>query len=266
MTRPWFRFYSRDWLDNKELRRCSPTARALLADLMCIAHEGMPYGYLADKLGALCDDYLVARCMMRPTAFRTAVIELEKAERIHRSEEGAIFIKRMVEDEELRCRRAAGGKLGGNPTYTNKVNLQRTNKVNLHANLPLQISDNLSSVSEGKPPSRARARADSDSSSLSFPEEKTASFDFLSLFSEMYGVWKKKAGRQLAQQALSERLQATNGNQAELAQRIRDKALAFAGSESMANCPAQKWPKLEDWIRNRRDEDDAQPPEQEDGW
>jgi len=119
-----------------------------------------------------------------------------------------------------------------------------------------------------KPRALTRPESVSESSSLSFPaeEKKGASFDFPAIFAEMYGVWKKKAGRQLAQQALAERLRETNGDQAEFAHQIRDKALAFAASESMVECPVLKWPKLEDWIRDRRDEDDAQPPEQEDGW
>jgi len=40
--RPWFQFWARDWLDNPDLRKCSVAARGVLADLMALAHDGVP--------------------------------------------------------------------------------------------------------------------------------------------------------------------------------------------------------------------------------
>jgi len=85
------------------------------------------------------------------------------------------------------------------------------------------------------------------------------SFDFPGLLDEIYAAWKKKTGKQLAGRELSERLQTANGDQGELCRKIRDKALAFAASEAMAETEARFWPKLADWIRDRKDEDDPEP-------
>ena len=141
------KLHTRDWLDNKELRRCSPGARAILADLMCLAHEGYPYGYLTDKLGPLTEEYLASRCVVSVDKLREGITQLKAALRVHENESGALYIKRMVEDEEIRLKRAAGGSLGGNPKLTRKDNL--------NGNLQIHSEDNRSS--------RERTRADSDS-------------------------------------------------------------------------------------------------------
>ena len=156
MNLPWMRFHTRDWLDNKELRRCSPTARAILTDLMCLAHEGEPYGHLADKTGALTTKYMASRCVVTTGQFLRAVSELKQYGRVSQRDDGVLFIARMVEDERIRLARAVGGGKGGNPAL---VNHELNGKVN-HEGYPCLKND-----------SRAGARADSDSSSLSGKEE-----------------------------------------------------------------------------------------------
>ncbi len=155
MNRPWFQFYSRDWLDNKELRRCSPESRSILADLMCLAHEGHDYGYLNDSVGSLTTEYMAARCAVPASKFQKCLAELIKNTRVHQDEKG-FFIPRMVSDEDIRTRRAAGGSLGGNP------NLKPKSKVNL----PPNLNSNLTPATEGYLHSRARTRADYDSGSV----------------------------------------------------------------------------------------------------
>lgn len=152
MNLPWMRFHTRDWLDNKELRRCSPISRAILADLMCLAHEGVPYGHLSDKAGPLDDRYMAARCFVTVAQFNKAIEDLLKFERIARSESGLLSIPRMVEDERVRLARAEGGSKGGNP---NLLNQEVGGKVNLPDNHKVKVL------------SRARTRADSDSGSCS---------------------------------------------------------------------------------------------------
>jgi len=153
MDRPWLQLFTRDWLDNSELRRCSPASRAILIDLMCLAHEGIPYGTLTDKVGPLTEDFLISRCIVSKAIFRKAIEELAKACRISRLGDGSLCVPRMVKDEEVRLKRAAGGALGGNPEIPRKVNLE----VNL----------DLKEKGGGKVGghSRAGTRADSDSDS-----------------------------------------------------------------------------------------------------
>lgn len=186
MNRPWLQFHTRDWLDNKELRRCSPLARAVLADLMCLAHEGLPYGYLSDKVGPLTDQYMASRCVVAMAQFKKAIDELHRHGRIT-IQDGVRLIPRMVDDESRRLRRVESGSKGGNPNLVNKevnceVNLRNPHLVNSEVNLTHNH--------HGYPPSRARARADSDSeSSYSFSSEKTPEFSLPQMALDIREVW-----------------------------------------------------------------------------
>lgn len=44
MRRPSFQFYPADWRNNANLRRCSPAARGVWIDVMCVLHDSDTYG------------------------------------------------------------------------------------------------------------------------------------------------------------------------------------------------------------------------------
>lgn len=46
MKRPSFQFYPGDWQRNANLRRCSPAARGVWMDIMCLMHDSDEYGVL----------------------------------------------------------------------------------------------------------------------------------------------------------------------------------------------------------------------------
>lgn len=46
MKRPAFQFYPGDWQRNANLRRCSPAARGVWVDVMCLMHDSDEYGVL----------------------------------------------------------------------------------------------------------------------------------------------------------------------------------------------------------------------------
>src|SRR6185369_16395669 len=116
MNRPWMKLWTRDWLDCKELRRCSATSRSVLLDLMCLANEGSPYGFLADKVAGLPVKLMASRCSVTCSQLLKSIKELMDNGRLQRDEKGTYFIRRMVEDEEVRVKRAEGGKLSiGHP-------------------------------------------------------------------------------------------------------------------------------------------------------
>lgn len=152
MERPYLPLYTRDWLDDIALRSCSAASRAILADLMCLAHEGTPYGYLAVKGVSITERFIGGRCNVPAKLLRNAITELLQHGRLHQDETGLISIPRMVKDEALRLKRGSGGKLGGNPAL--KVNQNGDGKVNLPDNQDGEGKDN--------PPSRERTRTRSD--------------------------------------------------------------------------------------------------------
>lgn len=105
-----FAFSPRDWLRDIELRRCSPLARAVWIDLMCLMHEGSPYGHLADKTGTALDvKFVASQIGLSGAQLKKAIAELEERGVSSRSGSGVLFSRRMVRDEKTRLARAAGG-------------------------------------------------------------------------------------------------------------------------------------------------------------
>lgn len=110
--RPAFQFYPSDWRNDPGLRLCSAGARGLWIDMMCLMHEGQPYGHLT-VFGRPIDDASLARLVGEsPTLVRKWVKELGDNEVYSVTANGVVFSRRMVRDEELRERRAAGGQAG----------------------------------------------------------------------------------------------------------------------------------------------------------
>jgi hypothetical protein len=115
MSRPSFQFYPKEWIWDLELRQCSAAARGLWADLMCLMHEGEPYGHLTAPL-----DLILRITGLTEEVYTALLAELEteraSGKRVaYRTEEGAIYSRRMVRDEARRGVLAANGKHGGRP-------------------------------------------------------------------------------------------------------------------------------------------------------
>jgi hypothetical protein len=132
MKRPSFQFYPSDWLRDTALRSCSTGARGLWMDMICFMHEGSPYGHL--KVG---DKVILAFNLSRMVGETLEVVEgwldeLSTAGVYETTDEGVIYSKRMIRDENLRQIRAAGGSKGGNPALMDKgkVNLEVKQEVN----------------------------------------------------------------------------------------------------------------------------------------
>ena len=143
MKRPSFQFYPSDWLRDTALRSCSTGARGLWIDMICFMHEGSPYGYLK-----VADKVILPSNLARMVGETSEVVEgwlneLREAG-VYDVDNGAIFSRRMIRDEELRQKRAEGGKLGGNP------NLKVNHKVVVEDKQNLTPSSSLSSTSSIK--------------------------------------------------------------------------------------------------------------------
>lgn len=120
---PSFQFYPMDWLGDVNLRMCSPAARGLWIDLMCIMTRTSNYGQLAVN-----NELIGVSSLVKLTGipFRTLdklLNELLTNGVARKDENGIIYSKRMIKDQALRLKRKEVGKLGGNPNLVNqKVN------------------------------------------------------------------------------------------------------------------------------------------------
>lgn len=110
MKRPAFQFYPGDWLRSTDLRSCSVGARGLWIDMICLMHEGNPYGHL--KVGSkVVLPTVLARVVGADLAdVETWLTELRDAGVCSLGDDGCYLSRRMIRDEEIRQVRASGGK------------------------------------------------------------------------------------------------------------------------------------------------------------
>lgn len=116
IKRPAFQFYPGDWLRDTALRSCSVSARGLWIEMICLMHEGTPYGHLKVNSKVITPQQL-ARMVGGEVAEVNGWLEelVEAGVCTRNQEDGALSSRRMIRDEEIRRVRAAGGKEGGNP-------------------------------------------------------------------------------------------------------------------------------------------------------
>ncbi|MFM0439265.1 GIY-YIG nuclease family protein [Paraburkholderia strydomiana] len=115
MKRPSFQFYPGDWMNDAALRMVSVSARGLWMDMLCLMHQGSPYGHLKVNSKAINEIQLARLVGANSDEVSAWMRELSDAGVYSTSEDGVIFSRRMVKDENLREVRASGGKEGGNP-------------------------------------------------------------------------------------------------------------------------------------------------------
>jgi hypothetical protein len=123
---PYFKFYPGDWQKDPDLKRCSHAAKGVLIDAMCLANETEERGVFISYGIPWTEKDLIEAVGGNADITTRSIAELLLKGRIKKREDGALFIAKMVRDEEIRLKRAEGGKLGGNPSL----------KVNLPGNLP----------------------------------------------------------------------------------------------------------------------------------
>jgi hypothetical protein len=112
MKRPSFQFYPADWRKDAALQSCSLQAQGLWINIMCIAHECDPYGYLVVNCKPMNPAQIGRLVGVSQKEAMALLAELEDAGVLSVDDNGAIFSRRMVRDEEIRNARAAGGKDG----------------------------------------------------------------------------------------------------------------------------------------------------------
>ena len=99
MKRPSFQFYPGDWLNDIALRLCSIGARGLWIDILCLMHQGHPYGYLKIKDKILDEEDVATITRINFEEMKSYLLELEENGVLGRDSDRCIFSKRMVKDE-----------------------------------------------------------------------------------------------------------------------------------------------------------------------
>lgn len=155
MKRPSFQFYPGDWLNDAALRMVSVGARGLWIDMISFMHQGSEYGYLKVNGKVILPSNLARMVGATLDEIEGWLSELKEVAVYSMDDQGCIFSRRMIRDEEIRKARAAGGSKGGNP------NLIGGKKDNFHSNLPATPSSS-SSSSSSKPKPKAPSGLDGE--------------------------------------------------------------------------------------------------------
>lgn len=115
-ARRWMKFWPADWHGDKALRTCSVGARGLWIDLICMAHEGTPYGHVTINGKGANNRQIGAVTGISEKEAAKLISELEDAGVFSRTEEGTIYSRRMVKDHKA----SLEGKAWVEKRYANK--------------------------------------------------------------------------------------------------------------------------------------------------
>lgn len=131
--RPWGKWFWSDWMADTGLRRSSYAARGLWIDMLCIAAEGDPIGYLVVKGEPLSPGDLARMTGGDPTEVATLLNELDRNGVLSRDRNGTIYNRRMVREAKKLKASAKGGKKGGKVTYEKQTGIFGTQGVTQEA-------------------------------------------------------------------------------------------------------------------------------------
>lgn len=156
----WSKFFWTDWLSDTALRRCSPAARGLWMDMLCIAAQSEAHGYLAEGEEPIPLEEIARLSGVSVKSARRLLDELEKRRVLSRDDRGRIFCRRMVRDAELSQRARRDGGKGGNPNLIKGAGAPRVNPPVKGEDKPQKPEARLQSpASSSMPPVSALARA-----------------------------------------------------------------------------------------------------------
>lgn len=258
MKTPAFQFYPGDWLRDLALRSCSVPARGLWIDLLALAWDGSPRGYCRVGDRPLSVEEIARLVGSQPRQVRRWIDELVMRGVCSIDADGSLYSRRMLRDEEIRTKRAAGGHLGGNPALMGGAEGRKDNrKVGSEDNLGSNLAPTPSSAPASAPASASssglpRDSQDSLSSGLqsgaeAVPEERASVGYALAEFEELWELYPRQEGEIPARHAYVASEKAPGK-----LRRPPHSELMEALRSQMAAREASFFPSLEKWLREGR--------------
>lgn len=115
----WTKFYWSNWLGHINLRLCSVAARGFWMDVLCIAADNDPVGYV-EETGPAFTEMMCRVSGLRKKQVEKYTKELEKRGVFQRDRRGRIFCPRMVHDNKKLQEAIASGRRGGRASRDNQ--------------------------------------------------------------------------------------------------------------------------------------------------
>lgn len=113
---PWMKFFPADWRADPQLRLCGLAARGLWAEMLCLMHTAEPYGHLVINGRPLSDAQLAGLCGVPVADVAPLLRELEDAGVFSRTDDGILFCRRMIRDDQKRLDGERAAKAGTLPS------------------------------------------------------------------------------------------------------------------------------------------------------
>ncbi len=135
----WAKFYWADWSSDPCLRLCSRAAKGLWIDMLCIAAQADPVGYVVVAGRGLDAAGIAAVCGGTAEEVAPLLAELERNNVFSRDRAGKIMSRRMIRDAKKAAEGRKNGKRGGNPNLgNNKQNPPTLNPKSADGLAPLE--------------------------------------------------------------------------------------------------------------------------------
>lgn len=124
-ARPWMKWFPSDWRADPKLRACEPLSRYVWMEMLGLMHEAEPYGHLVSA-GRAMDYRTLSRLVgVDVGEVKRAVKELEDRGVFSRTDDGVIYSRRMIRDEQKRKTLTKNGREGGNPVLLEQRDRRR---------------------------------------------------------------------------------------------------------------------------------------------
>lgn len=113
----WTKFFWADWLSDANLRRCSPAGRGFWMDMLCIAAQHDPIGYLCVNGEALSTSDMARIAGVSEAEAHALTAELVRNGVCSRDRKGHLYSRRMVRDAQALARAKNTGQIGGRSSH-----------------------------------------------------------------------------------------------------------------------------------------------------
>ncbi|WP_158924509.1 hypothetical protein [Acidisphaera sp. S103] len=117
----WLKFWPQDWQRDPALKICGIAAQGLWINLLCIMHEGDPYGHLTINGRGATNKQIGMLTGIGEHVADKLIAGLEEAGVFSRTDAGLIYSRRMLRDKAASDAGREHGKGGGNPSLTRRV-------------------------------------------------------------------------------------------------------------------------------------------------
>jgi len=97
---PFLKFYTSDWRADPRLKMCSPAARGMWIEMICLMHEATPYGHLLVHGQNPTEAQLASLTGIQIAELGGLIAELERNGVFSRTREGVIYSPEMAADQE----------------------------------------------------------------------------------------------------------------------------------------------------------------------